>query len=150
MTIRKTPGGRFRAQLKSGRTIVGSRTFDTKTEASNWLKREKAALDGGIDPRAGKERVNVVLARWLLVRKVTVAANTYKADADLDRLMPTSLKNRHLSSVTGREVARSFEVLLTSAPPRARGAKGRAPDRLTYSSVWKTSPSHGLTPRRGG
>lgn len=112
MTISKTPKGRFRAQLKNGRQFVGSRTFDTKTEARNWLRREKAALDGGIDPRAGKERVRVVLERWLVVRKTTVAEKTYTADADLARLMPTSMQNVHLSSISDREVARSFETLL--------------------------------------
>ena len=37
--IEKTPNGRFRARLKSGRQFVASRTFDTKREASDWLAR---------------------------------------------------------------------------------------------------------------
>lgn len=79
MTIEKTPNGRFRAHLKSGRAKVASRTFDTRREATAWLKsgrvkvatrtfdtrreanawltRERAALAGGVDPRACKERV---------------------------------------------------------------------------------------------
>ncbi|MFI6426027.1 tyrosine-type recombinase/integrase [Promicromonospora sp. NPDC050880] len=114
MSITKTAKGRFRAQLKNGRQFVGSRTFDTKTEAKNWLARERAALDGGIDPRAGKERLRLVLDRWLAVRKITVAKKTYTADLDLRRLIPTSMQNVHLSSVTDREVARSFETLLAS------------------------------------
>ncbi|MBO0609578.1 tyrosine-type recombinase/integrase [Myceligenerans salitolerans] len=112
MSIRKTPGGRFRAQLKNGRQFVGSRTFDTKKEASAWLKREKAALDGGIDPRAGKERVSLVVERWLKVRESTVAPTTYRGDRNMVRLLPTSMKNVHLSAISEREVARSFETLL--------------------------------------
>jgi integrase len=135
MSVRKTPGGRFRAQLKSGREFVTSRTFDTKREAEAWLRRERAALDGGIDPRAGKERTGKALERWLAVRERTVAVKTFRADKDLARLMPTSMQNLHLSSVTGREVARSFETLLSVAPPRSPGAKGRAPKPLEYTSV---------------
>jgi hypothetical protein len=33
MSVHKTPGGRFRAFLKSGRLVVATRTFDTKREA---------------------------------------------------------------------------------------------------------------------
>ena len=51
MSIEKTPNGRFRAHLKSGRVKVATRTFDTRREAVAWLTRERAALDGGIDPR---------------------------------------------------------------------------------------------------
>jgi len=135
VTIRKTPGGRFRAQLKSGRLNVGSRTFDTKGEATAWLKRERAALDGGIDPRAGKEPTGRVLERWLAMREHTVALKTYRADRDLARLMPISLQRMHLSAVTGRDVARSFESLLSTAPRRSAGARGRAPKPLEYTSV---------------
>lgn len=40
MTIRKTPNGRWRAQLKSGRTQVASKTFDMRREAVAWLSRD--------------------------------------------------------------------------------------------------------------
>lgn len=135
MTIRKTPGGRFRAQLKSGRLIVGSRTFDTKNEAASWLKRERAALDGGVDPRAGREPTARVLERWLAIREHTVALKTFRADKDLVRLMPLAMQRMHLSAVTSRDVARSFELLLSTAPRRSAGARRRSPQALEYSSV---------------
>lgn len=135
MTVRKTPGGRFRAQLKSGRLIVGSRTFDTKGEAVAWLRRERAALDGGVDPRAGREPTGRVLERWLAVRAHTVALKTYRADRDLIRLMPISMQRMHLSAVSGRDVARSFESLLSTTPRRSARARGRAPKSLEYASV---------------
>ncbi|GAA1860621.1 tyrosine-type recombinase/integrase [Myceligenerans crystallogenes] len=136
MSIQKTANGRFKARLKSGREYLGGKTFDTRGEAVAWLRRERAALAGGIDPRAGREKVRVVLERWLKVRRNTVAAKTYKADADLQRLMPTSLLNMHLSAVSDREVARSFELLLAGAPARSKKHQGgRAPERLTSSAV---------------
>lgn len=136
MSVQKQPNGRFKARLKNGREYVAGKTFDTKAEALAWLRRERAALSGGIDPRAGREKVSVVLDRWLSIRRNTVAAKTFRADADLPRLMPTSMLNLHLSAVTEREIARSFERLLSGAPARSAKIKGgRAPARLTASSV---------------
>lgn len=134
--IIKTENGRYKARLTSGRSYVTSRTFDTHREAKAWLSRERAALDGGIDPRAGREKVRAVLERWLVVRANTVAAKTYRTDSDLPRLMPTSLLNMHLSAVSEREISRSYERLLTAAPVRSRKHRGgRAPVRLAASSV---------------
>lgn len=110
--IEKTSGGRFRARLKSGRQFVASRTFDTKREASDWLAREKAALDGGIDPRAGRRPVRTLLEEWLVVREFTVAAKTYRSDQALQRLVPTSIQAMQIGAVSEREVARSFEMLI--------------------------------------
>lgn len=110
--IEKTPSGRFRARLKSGRQFIASRTFDTKREASEWLSREKAALAGGIDPRAGRRQVRTLLEEWLVVREFTVAAKTYRSDQALQRLVPTSMQLMHVASVSEREVARSFEQLI--------------------------------------
>ncbi|HEY9409638.1 MAG TPA: tyrosine-type recombinase/integrase [Jiangellaceae bacterium] len=113
MSVSKTENGRFRAKLKSGRVDVASKVFDTRREANAWLDRERAALAGGVDPRAGRERVRDALVRWLEVRRTTVARKTYKADADLHRLMPTAMQALQLSAVSGREVSRSFVTLLS-------------------------------------
>lgn len=112
MSVTRTPQGRYRAKLKSGRVDVASRTFDTRREATAWLARERAALDGGVDPRSGRQRVKDVLENWLEVRRTTVATKTLQRDRDLRRLMPPSLQAMRLSAVSEREVARSFETLL--------------------------------------
>ena len=114
VSISKTRNGRFRARLKSGRVNVASKVFDTKREATAWLARERAALAGGVDPRAGKERVRDAVQRWLVIRSTTVAQKTYRADQDVERLTTASVLNLHLSAVSGREVARVFEHLLAS------------------------------------
>lgn len=114
MTIIKTPSGRFRAKLKSGRQFIESKTFDTKREANAWLARERAALAGGIDPRAGRQRVRDLLPIWLEVRRTTVATKTFRADLALPRLVPTSMQALQVRAVSGREVARTFEMLLAS------------------------------------
>lgn len=110
--IRKTPAGRFRAELKSGRQFVASKTFDTKREAVEWHAREKAALVGGVDPRAGRRLVRVVLREWLEVRSITVSTKTHIADRQLLRLVPTSIQALQVTAVSEREVARSFETLM--------------------------------------
>ena len=114
MTIVKERSGRFRARLKSGRTYVASRTFDTKREAQAWLARERAALAGGVDPRAGKPSVRSLLPIWLEERQHTVSAKTYVADAALKRLTPTSLAALSVGAVTGREVSRALVILFVA------------------------------------
>ena len=109
MSIHKQPNGRFRARLKSGRTNVASKTFDTKREAEQWLARERAALVRGIDPRAGQQRVRALLVPWLTSRQASVSANTYRIDADLERVLPTSLLALQVAAVGDREIARCFE-----------------------------------------
>lgn len=147
MSVNKTANGRFRAQLKNGRQFVGSRTFDRKEDAKAWLRREKAALDGGIDPRAGKERTNVVLERWLKIRESTVAPTTHKGDRNMVRLLPTSMKNVHLSAISDREVARSFETLLAKGLVDASVVRYRA--SLSAFFAWcvreKLIPSNPVT-----
>ena len=114
MTIVKTRSGRFTAKLKSGRQFVASKTFDTKREATEWLARERAALAGGVDPRAGRQRVGALLEHWLTIRRATVATKTYRADQALQRLVPTGMQALQVGAVTSREVARSFDLLLGS------------------------------------
>lgn len=111
MTIVKSKSGRFQAILKVGREYVGARTFSTRREAVDWYNREKAALDGGIDPRAGKRRVDLCLTDWLEVRKVTVAKKTSVADGALRRLSPTWFLNMSVRHIGEREVSRVLEEL---------------------------------------
>lgn len=111
MTIVKAKSGRFQAILKVGREYVGARTFNTRREAVDWYNREKAALDGGIDPRAGKRRVELCLTDWLEVRSVTVAKKTSVADRAVRRLSPIWFLNMSVRHIGEREVARVLEEL---------------------------------------
>jgi hypothetical protein len=126
MTIVKTRGGRYAAKLKSGREFVASKTFDTKREAAAWLARERAALSGGIDPRAGRQRVRTLLEEWLQIRLITVAKKTFQTDRDLLRLAPTGIHAMQVAAVSGREVARSFESLLASGLAESSVTRYRA------------------------
>jgi integrase len=124
--IRKQPSGRFRAVLKSGRAYVAGRTFDTRREAQAWLARERAALAGGVDPRAGKASVRSLLPVWLEERRHTVASKTYIADAALARLVPTSLAALSIGAVTDREVMRSLVTLTRDGLAEASVRRYRA------------------------
>ena len=83
-------------------------------------------MAGGIDPRAGQVRVRLVLSDWLQVRKTTVAVNTFQADADLCRLIPTWLQAMNIGIVGERELARSYETLLASGLSEASVRRYRA------------------------
>jgi hypothetical protein len=112
MAIRREPSGRWRAVLKIGRQYVDGRTFDTKKAAREWLERERAALAGGVDPRAGRSRVRDLFTIWLEVRKTTVARKTFLADAALPRLVPSRLAALPVKQVTRREIDRAYVHLL--------------------------------------
>jgi integrase len=127
MSVHKQPNGRFRARLKSGRTNVASKTFNTKREAEQWLARERAALARGIDPRAGQQRIRTLLGPWLESRRTSVSVNTYRIDADLERVLPTSLLALQVAAVGDREVARCFEYWI------ARGLSERTAVRYRAS-----------------
>jgi integrase len=111
MSIRRLPSGRWHARLKSGRQYVAGKTFDTRRDAQAWLTRERAAIAGGIDPRAGRTVVRNLITTWLEERQATVTRKTYVADAALTRLVPTSLAALQIGTVSDRDVSRALVVL---------------------------------------
>jgi integrase len=82
--------------------------------AQAWLARERAALAGGVDPRAGRATVRTLLPLWLDERKRSVSAETYTADAALPRLVPTALGALSINAVTDREITRALIILTKS------------------------------------
>lgn len=127
MNVRKMQNGRWQARLKQGRVDIGTKMFDTRREAVDWLTRERAALAGGFDRRAGQITVRKALPIWLDERKATVAPKTYTADAALPRLTPPALSALQIGSVTEREVSR---VLITL---RRRGLAEKSVKRYRAS-----------------
>ncbi len=111
MSVRKTPGGRWRGVVKAGREQVASRTFDTRRQATAWVARERAALAGGVDPRAGRRTVRALLPEWLTEREHAVSRKTYVADRALPRLTPPALAALQIGAVTEREVTRALLAL---------------------------------------
>jgi integrase len=111
MTIRKQKNGRFYAILKVGRNFAAGKTFDSKREAQAWLARERAAIAGGVDPRAGRASVRSLLPEWLEERKDSVSAKTYISDKALLRLVPPALGAMSIKAVTDREVSRALLTL---------------------------------------
>ncbi len=111
MSVRKTPAGRWRGVVKSGRQQVASRTFDTRREAAAWVVRERTALAGGVDPRAGRRTVRRLLPEWLAERQHVVSRKTYVADSALLRLTPPALAALQIGAVTDREVTRAMIAL---------------------------------------
>ena len=111
MTVRKTPGGRWRGVVKSGRQQVASRTFDTRRSAQAWVGRERAALAGGVDPRAGRRTVRVLLPEWLAEREHAVTRKTFIAHSSLKSLVPPALAALQIGAVTDREIVRAMIAL---------------------------------------
>lgn len=111
MNVRKLKSGKWQARLKQGRVDITTKTFSTRREAVDWLTRERAALAGGFDLRAGRLTVRAALPSWLDERRASVAPKTYVADAALTRLVPSGLAALQVGSVSEREVARTLVAL---------------------------------------
>jgi integrase len=126
MTIRKEPSGRFRAVLKVGRNYIAGRTFDTRREAQAWLNRERAAVAGGVDPRAGRRTVRSLLPVWLEERRAAVSPKTYASDAAVPRLLPPSVASLWVSVVTDREIQKVLTDLTSSGYAEASVRRFRA------------------------
>ena len=126
--------GRWFAELKAGRTYVAGKAFDTKREAQAWYNRERAALAGGVDPRAGRATVRTLLPIWLDERRHSVSAKTYTADAALPRLTPTALAALNVAAVTDREVSRALVALTRRG--LAESSVRRFRDSLSAFFAW--------------
>jgi integrase len=114
VTVRKTPGGRWRGIVKVGRQPVASRTFDTRRQAVAWVARERAAIAGGVDPRAGRRTLRVLLPEWLEEREHAVSRKTYVSDKAVTRLTPPALAALQIGAVTDREISRALLSLTKS------------------------------------
>jgi integrase len=137
MSVTKTPGGRWRVKLKSGRNNLASKTFDRKKDAEDWETAQRRALDLGhyVDPRAGKEPLGVALAAWMESRAGTVASTTQKADRGRLKYLPAKLKNRPLSSVRVADLDELFSDLLRGGLSPASVSRVRALLGAFYSSA---------------
>jgi hypothetical protein len=96
VSIRRLESGKWFAVLKSGRAYVAGKTFATRREAQAWLTRERAALAGGIDPRAGRPFGSDASAgvagrapACRLGQDVQVGCRTPPVDADLPHRFAT-------------------------------------------------------------
>ncbi|MGO2761688.1 MAG: tyrosine-type recombinase/integrase [Microbacterium gubbeenense] len=88
-TTEQLPSGRWRAFYRyEGRKISAPRTFDTRSDASDWLAGERADRSRGTwqDPHAGRITLAEYAREWLAVRLVDLAPRTRLGYADnLDR-----------------------------------------------------------------
>lgn len=104
MAVRKEPSGRWRAVIKSGRQYVAGRTFDTKSAAVAWETRQRAALDGVPDLRAGRVALVDAMDEWHSWRRGRVAESTWKRDQSVIAGLPRAMGSRELRSIRTRDI----------------------------------------------
>lgn len=103
-TTRKLPSGRFQGIAKEGRALIGTKTFTLKRDAQSWAERLETAAAGGLDVKAGKARIKVLLPQWLEHREHSVSAKTYRTDQDLLRLIDATLGARAVASIKRTDI----------------------------------------------
>ncbi|HEX5534455.1 MAG TPA: hypothetical protein VFX33_12005 [Actinomycetales bacterium] len=74
-------------------------------------RTQRAALARGVDPRAGRRTVRVLLPEWLAEREHAVSRKTYVADRALPRLRPPALVACRSAPSAEREVTRALLAL---------------------------------------
>lgn len=137
MSIRKTSSGRWRAVVKNGRNYVAGRTFDRKADAEAWERRQRAALDGLVDPRAGRVLVRQALDEWLDHRRGRVAQSTWARDASVTSRLPAAFLQRQVASVKPTDIERLLS--------RVGGATATVErTRITLAAFWTWCVREGL------
>ncbi|MCJ1707419.1 site-specific integrase [Microbacterium sp. VKM Ac-2923] len=144
MTISKTPQGRWRARVKSGRDVVASRTFDLKRDAEAWESAQRRMLDLGefVDPRAGRESLASALERWKEQRRGTVASKTLSTEGYALKHLPTAMRNRPLAAIRASELEALYSTLLRT---QARATVCRF--RNIISAFWTWAVAERIIPR---
>ncbi|MER7447070.1 site-specific integrase [Microbacterium sp. NPDC097977] len=104
----------YRARVKSGRSVVASKTFRRKGDADTWHDSQKRALSLGefVDPRAGMESVGSALERWAQARAGTVASKTLDTEKHALKHVPTALRNRPLSAVRATDLEALYTQMM--------------------------------------
>lgn len=124
--------------VKSGRQYVAGRTFDTKRDAVAWEHRQRAALAGVTDPRAGRVVVKVAAAEWLSSRRGRVAESTHARDTSVIARLPAWLLVRRIDSVRQTDIER----VLTGHS--AGGTAERV--RITLGALFAWAVREGMVP----
>lgn len=128
MSISKTPNGRWRAHVKSGRRTVATKTFDFKRDAQSWHDAQRRALELGtfVDPALGREALGSAVDRWMAARAGTVAGSTIKADRNRVKYLPPRLVNTPVSKVRTADVRAVLESMVRSGLSPASATRVRA------------------------
>ena len=108
---RKLPSGRFQGIAKSGRVIIGTRTFKRMADALAWAERTETAAAGGWMCALAGLTVRELLTEWVEYRQRTVAPKTARTDGELLRLMSPALGGAIGGNGDGNEVERWFVYL---------------------------------------
>lgn len=120
MSVDRRPNGAWRVRTKEHGEVVYTRTWPTKREADEDDARQRRFLKGGIDPRAGKQALEHVLAEWMTIRGVEVAQSTRSRDASIISHLPSSLIHRELGSITSRDIQLLINGMSTSLGTKQR------------------------------
>ncbi|MFJ2541553.1 tyrosine-type recombinase/integrase [Microbacterium sp. NPDC087589] len=104
----------YRARVKSGRSVVASKTFRRKGDADTWHDAQKRALSLGefVDPRAGMESVGSALERWVQTRTGTVASKTLDTEKHALKHVPVALRNRPLSAIRATDLEALYAQMM--------------------------------------
>lgn len=121
VSISKTPGGRWRVQVKHCGRVVADQTFDRKGDATRWETEQKRRLIDGdfVSPAAGRITVRELAAEYEKHRTTAVATRSWESDEGNLRVhIVPALGARPVGSITRADVV---QLLGDLAGRRASG-----------------------------
>jgi integrase len=116
VTVVKTAQGRFKGIWKKGRDYGGSKVFDRRKDAAQWVIDQRKKYAGVMDMKAGNRLISEVLAEYLNdYRQSMVAESTYRNETYIFGAMtPDWVKRRTIASFTSNDVTRLLADMLKS------------------------------------
>ncbi len=142
MAIRTSPSGRYLAEPKYRGQRAKARTFDTKREAEDYVRQQRAYMAGGYDVRSAKRPLGEVSLDWLLTREGTVSPATY----DTDRHMIAWIPERFLSLPIGEVRLSTAEAMMNELAKVGRAQSSIERARGTWAEFFRWAVTQGMIP----
>lgn len=140
MGITVKPNGRYLADPKFRGQRGKARVFDTKREAQEYIRQQRAFMAGGYDARSAKRPLGDVMRDWLLERQGVVSPATY----DTDRYMVAWMPERFRSLPVGEIRPANVEAMLNQLARGGRAQSSIERARGTWSEFFAWAARQGM------
>lgn len=140
MGVTGTPSGRYLADPKYRGQRGKARTFDTKREALDYIRQQRAHMAGGYDARSAKRPLGEVMHDWLREREGVVSPATY----DTDRYMVAWVPERFVSLPVGEIRPATVEAMFNDIARKGRAQASIERARGTWSEFFAWAARQGM------
>lgn len=138
--VQQRSSGRWTASIKRNGEFLGSRTFDTRAEATLWWLENVNQIGYHPNPAGADETLGTSLAVWLESRQGSVAVSTAKTDRRVTTWIPKGLLSKRVREVTALDVERFLNSLVLEGYAQSSITRVHA----TLSAYFAAMVRHGV------